>query len=86
MIKDVRYFYENKIYRFNGELFNAGVVHAMVDHIQKRDYEQFAEEINRQGGWLEVHLSHLEHDKVRYDCRVVGISQSLEATIRQSLR
>lgn len=86
-IKDVRYFHENKPYRFNGNKYPFKEVTNAVKAIQLRDYAKLADEINSEGGWLEVHLSDPEdpRDDVSYETRVLGVSDHLQEKIHQSL-
>jgi hypothetical protein len=82
----VEYYFNNELYRLNGDYFNVSQVRSYTDSIQK-EYELFADKINAEGGYLEIHLAHPEPSGsvISFDTRLKNVSDALRKELYEAL-
>jgi hypothetical protein len=82
----VEYWHNNQPYRFNGNRFDYSHIMSKTKGLQEK-YQAFAERINAEGGYFEIHLSDSEgmENGIHYEALIKGISKGLQADIEQSI-
>ncbi len=83
----VKYFYDGEPYRLNGNRFDIQQILAATKRFQQQ-YEQFADEINAEGGFLAIHLSqsNLLDKGIHYEVNIEHIPDLLREKIAKSMR
>lgn len=84
MSDDIRIdlYYNNEIYRANGNLFDFNTVDLYMKELQK-DYSAFTGRINSEGGFIDLHLSHNgpKNSDIHFDARLMNVSDQLREDI-----
>ncbi len=74
---EIRYFHNNgEVYRPNGDYFNREHLNSITNSILE-EYTTFQEKIINEGGYIELHLGHLENGSISYQPFIKGVSDSL---------